>query len=123
MFVHYISLLSLTVPFFPLSLLHHMNDATQYETDICHHTSLLSSITVPVSSNMKCNITFILTAITSGSSGSSITANNGQIWQPKAEKLHQTTLVSFDKTPDPSNDMGSCPSSHYNPFEMKEEKL
>jgi hypothetical protein len=72
---------------------------------------------------MKCNVTLILAAITSGSSGSSITANNGQIWQPKPEKLHQTTLVSFDKTPDPSNDMGSCPSSHYNLFEMKEEKL
>ena len=72
---------------------------------------------------MKLYNKLILAAIISGSSGSSITANNGQIWQPKPKKLHQTTLVSFDKTPDPSNDMGSYPSSHNNLFEMKEEKL
>ena len=72
---------------------------------------------------MKLYITLILAAVTSGSSGSSITANNGQIWQPKPEKLQQTTLVSFDETPNPSNDMGSCSPSHYNPFEMKKEKL
>jgi len=72
---------------------------------------------------MKLYIKLILAAFTSGSSGSSITANNGQIRQPKSEKLQQTTLVSFDETPDPSDDMGSFPSSHYNPFEMKKEKL